>query len=240
MFINQLFQFWVESHWSVAFAMSSLVNIVVYLSTAFVLSILIKKFVARKHGRYIDNNPLKEGQVKWEIKFGVTACLIFAASSLATRELFYKLWPESIADVFLQTICFVLFYETYSYFVHLLLHQKTFIKYHSIHHKSVRVTPWSAYSVHPIEASFIGFSAPLFMLMFPFSLGLALVLHIFGMMFTILLHSNFEYGANNRLLKLMSTYPIYHSKHHHYGTVNFGFVGNFWDRVLKTSHKEIP
>ncbi|TDF41289.1 fatty acid hydroxylase family protein [Alteromonadaceae bacterium M269] len=226
MFIDRLFQFWIESHWSVALVMSSVVNISVYVITALTMSRLIKVMTTKKLGEYIDDRSLKDGQIKQEVSFGIIACIVFAVGSLATREVFHKIWPESISDFFVQTLCFVIFYETYSYFVHLLLHQKFFSKYHRIHHLSVRVTPWSAYSVHPLEASFIGFSAPLFMLFVPMSLGLALVLHVFGMMFTIMLHSSYRHRSNSRLIKWMNEYPRYHSKHHIYGTVNYGFVGS--------------
>jgi lathosterol oxidase len=119
-------------------------------------------------------------------------------------------------------------------FVHRLLHMGPFAKVHGVHHRSVRVTPWSAYSVHPVEAIFIGMSAPIFMSMFSLSLGVALVLHISGMMFTILIHLNYQLPTKNTLLKKITDYPAYHLKHHITGKSNFGFVNSFWDRCFKT------
>jgi len=236
--IEGLFYFWVDSYWGIALVVSFFVNTFIYVVTAYVFSVLFEMFSYNEQGKYITQKPLKDNQVKWEIKFGVMACFIFAVASLATRELYYMIWPQSIYDFLIQAICFIIFYETYSYFMHLCLHNKLFIKYHSVHHRSVRVTPWSAYSVHPVEAAIIGFSAPFFMMLFPFSLSLALLLHVVGMIFTILLHSNFTYQSKNKLLQWISSYPEY-AKHHKYGDVNYGFVGGFWDKMLKTKYREL-
>ncbi|TQV87168.1 sterol desaturase family protein [Aliikangiella coralliicola] len=236
--INWLFQFWIEADWSIALVMSVAVNIAVFVSTAFILDVGIGKLVTKyQWGSYIDERELKSEQKKMEFKFGITACIIFAACSLITRELFDLVWPSSFLSLISQIIIFVLFYETYSYFVHRLLHTKPFLKVHGVHHRSVRVTPWSAYSVHPVEALFIGMSAPVFMSLFSLSLGVALVLHVLGMMFTILLHSNFRLSMSNSILNQVGNYPAYHSSHHILGKVNFGFVNSFWDRCFKTRAK---
>ncbi len=234
-YLNALLQFWVDSHWVVALTMAVVVNIAVYVCTAWLLSRLIMLIVEHHSaGELIDNRLLKKGQAKLEATNGITACIIFAVCSLVSRELFSTLWPLSVVDFILQVACFTIFYESYSYFVHRLLHTKRFKKVHRVHHQSVRVTPWSAYSVHPVEALFIGLSAPLFMMIFPLSLGMALVLHVSGMMFTILLHSNFEYTGRNMLIKFVLAYPCYHSTHHINGNVNFGFVNKWWDTIFKT------
>ena len=237
--INQLLQFWFESHWLIAFFMSSLVNIMVYVFTAHILSKVIVYIVqTRQHGEYIDRRLLKDNQIKTEFKNGVVACVVFAGGSLASRELFVGFFPDSFMSLLFQVLGFIVFYESYSYLVHRLMHLKFLSKYHYVHHKSVRVTPWSSYSVHYIEAFFIGISAPIFMLLLPLSLSVALVLHILGMMFTILLHCNLNYTANNVLLKIFFSYPSFHSKHHAYGNVNYGFVNKVWDSWFSTLYKK--
>ncbi|WP_163835649.1 sterol desaturase family protein [Spartinivicinus ruber] len=234
-YINQLLQFWIETDWYFALLMSIAVNIVVFVSTATILDYAIAGLISKyKFGSYIDDCPLKLNQKKIEIQNGIVACVIFGVGSLITRELFSQVWPVSFISLLIQLVAFMIFYESYSYFIHRLLHTKPFLKIHDVHHKSVRVTPWSAYSVHPVEAIFIAMSAPIFMSIFPLSLGVALVLHIFGMMFTILIHSNYNLIINNPLLGKVSGYPRYHSAHHLLGNVNFGFVNDFWDSCLNT------
>jgi sterol desaturase/sphingolipid hydroxylase (fatty acid hydroxylase superfamily) len=214
--------------------MSAIVNISVFVLTASILNKLINSLTNNKAGSYINSGALHTSQKLTEIKNGVAACCIFAVGSLLTRELFNEVWPSSFIDLLSQIVTFALFYETYSYAVHRLMHLPAFRKIHGVHHKSIRVTPWSAYSVHPIEASFIGISAPIFMLLLPLSLGVALTLHILGMMFTIFLHSNYKPNIKNIAINKLFQYTDYHAAHHLLGNVNFGFVNSFWDYCFKT------
>jgi len=233
---NDLIQFWVSTHWLIALLMSSILNVSVYVVAAFILDSGVNHLVNdRNVGTYIDERKLRPNQHFEEMRAGLIACVIFAIGSLLSRELFSQIWPDSWLVLMAQIVAFVVFYEVYSYFVHRLLHTRFFIKFHGVHHKSVRVTPWAAYSVHPLEASFIGVSAPIFMLFFPISLGVALILHILGMMFTILLHSNYQIQTTNPLISMFMKYPEYHSRHHLNGLVNLGFVNSLLDDMMKTS-----
>lgn len=228
--INGLLNFWVDTAWYIALAMSALVNLLVFFTAAYSVDKLSLWFSKElKCGAYIDTRPLKANQKQREMKYGAISCLIFAVGSLFTRELYSDLWPNTVFNFVWQVLVFSVYYETYSYFVHRVLHTKHFSKYHAVHHWSVRVTPWSAYSVHPVEATLIAISAPIFMAIFPLSLGVAFVLHIMGMVFTITLHSNYQF-ANGRF----SGYMLYHQFHHSRGSVNFGFVNKYWDTLLKT------
>lgn len=237
-YIDALFQYWIDAEWYVALAMSVAVNIAVFTVTAFVLDGAISKLATDYNvGKFIDGRPVKPDQKKMEIRNGMAACTIFAVGSLLTRELFEGVWPLTFVDLFIQLITFIIFYESYSYFVHRLLHAKPFLKIHAVHHRSIRVNPWSAYSVHPVEAMLIGMSAPVFMALFPLSLGVAFVLHVFGMMFTIFLHSNYGLDVGSKMVRAVSGYPAYHSAHHLSGKVNFGFVNSFWDGFFRTRSK---
>lgn len=233
--INFLFDFWIEADWYLALLISVAVNTAVFLITSALLEALIN-YMVRKNSffAYIDDRDLRPEQRKTEIKNGVLACTIFSIGSLLSRELFTGIWPHSLSSLFYQIASFVIFYETYSYFVHRLLHLPLFTRVHGVHHQSIRTTPWTAYSVHPIEATFIGMSAPIFMVLFPLSLGVALVLHVMGMMFTIFLHSNFTLKTRNSTINNFSFYPNYHSSHHLSGNINFGFVAPLWDRFFRT------
>jgi len=238
--LNTAFQFWITSQWYVALVMSLGLNCFVYLGTALTISLITSKLDStRQIGQYLDKRKLKKNQTKIEIFYGLTTCFIFSFTSLLARILFENVWPTSILNFVLQLIIFSIFYETYSYFIHRLLHTPLLRFAHSIHHSSVRVTPWSAYSVHPIEAFFIGTSAALFMCFFPMSLSLILALHIIGMIFTMFIHSNFVLNDSIFLSKVFNRYTSGHSLHHQKGIVNYGFVNSFWDRVFKTKYKAI-
>jgi len=234
--VTNIFKYWISTDWYIALFMSFIINSTIYVFTANTLSIITRKLSsANLVGAYIDTRELKKGQIKNEIYYGIFACFIFSITSLLTRNLFNNIWPETVLSFAAQLIVFSIFYESYSYFVHRLLHIRLFSKAHSVHHSSIRVTPWSAYSVHPIEALFIGASAPLFMLLFPMSLSVILALHIFGMVFTMLIHSNFMVNESIMFSSTINNYTTAHALHHQKGVVNFGFINSFWDKVFKTN-----
>lgn len=237
-FIQFLFDFWINSHWLIALSISFVVNTIVFVIAAYLIENITKALVKKSQKfSWIDDRELKNNQQATETKNAIIACLIFALCSLLARELFTLIWPTTLLDWVLQMTVFTLFYETYSYFIHRLLHKGRLIKYHAVHHNSVRVTPWTAYSVHPIEAFCIALSAPIFMLIFPLSLGIALVFHVSGMAFTIFLHANLNSHHQSRAVKLIFAYPQRHAMHHQNGRVNFGFVNSFWDSLLGTSNE---
>ncbi len=233
--VTKSFQFWVSTNLVVAFLMSLAVNLLTYFSVAYFLNFITSHLVKSGAGQFLDHRPLYEGQISNEIKYSVGACVLFSIASLITRFLYNNIWPESALSLVIQLLAFTAFYETYSYFIHRLLHLKIFRSVHFVHHKSVRVTPWSAYCVHPIEAAFIAFSAPIFMYLFPMSLSVILTFHVIGMAFTMLLHSNFSFDRKTIASKMVNTYTTGHALHHHKGSVNYGFVSPLWDMLFKTS-----
>ncbi len=217
--------------------MSLAVNLLTYFSVAYFLYFVTSYWVKSGAGDYLDQRPLYRGQIGNEIKFSLWACALFSIASLITRYLYNSIWPESILSLVIQLLAFTLFYESYSYFVHRLLHLDIFRSVHFVHHKSVRVTPFSAYCVHPVEAAFIGFSAPIFMLIFPMSLCVVLTFHVAGMAFTMLIHSNFKFSRPNVFSWMVNTYTTGHAMHHRKGSVNYGFVSPLWDMLFKTNSK---
>ncbi len=234
--VTNIFRYWISAEWYIALLMSFVINSTIYVLAASTFSIITKKLSsANLIGTYIDTRELRDGQVKKEIFYGLFACFIFSLTSLLIRNLSNNIWPDTVLNFAVQIMVFPLFYESYSYFVHRLLHTSQFRKVHAVHHSSMRVTPWSAYSVHPIEALFIGTSAPLFMYLFPMSLSVILALHVFGMVFTILLHSNFLVKDALLFSSTLNGYTNGHVLHHQKGAVNFGFVNSFWDKIFKTN-----
>jgi len=230
-----MFEFWIQTHWYIAFAMSLATNLGIYIVAASSIEFLTNQITKRgSFGRFVDNRPFKKGQRTNEMKNGVLACVTFALVSLLARSLFVGIVPESISQLLMEVLVFTVFYETYSYFVHRILHTQRFRAFHSVHHYSVRTTPWGAYSVHPIEALLIGMSAPLFMSVFSVHLSVIFGFHILGVIFTMVIHSNLEFNERFILFRLLNRYIKYHSAHHSIGNVNFGFVNSFWDSCFGT------
>ena len=62
---------------------------------------------------------------------------------------------------------------------------------------------------------------------------------IFQLCTNVLIHAGYEIlprsFASSWIFRLLST-PTSHVVHHEYGTGNYGFVFNFWDRWMGTNH----
>lgn len=232
--IDELLRYWLSAHWTIALAIACFSNTVAYLVSAYTLEKLSHLLLDRQAAQWLDNRATRAAQRRHEIRYGIVACGIFAVLSLFTREVYSTVWPGSLTALVLQVAAFIIFYETYSYFIHRLLHTRQLIRIHAVHHRSTRTTPWSAYSVHPIEAGFIGISAPLFMLLVPMSIGVAFILHFSGMFFTIFIHSNLALRETNAATRLANTLPRQHALHHQVGNKNFGFVNSVWDGLFNT------
>ena len=237
-FLISIFEFWINTSWYIALLMSLVTNLVVFFIAALCIEWITNRWVSEDGiFHFIDNKQLSNNQKRYEIKNGIIACGLFSLVSLLARELFEGVVPQSWGELLVEVVLFTVFYETYSYFVHRLLHLKPFTQWHGVHHRSHRVTPWSAYSVHPAEALLICLSAPLFMLIFPVHLAVIFVFHIFGVAFTMVLHSNVILNKRIPLSSTFNTYTRGHAAHHHKGNVNFGFVNTFWDRRFKTIYR---
>ncbi|MBB3167902.1 sterol desaturase family protein [Simiduia aestuariiviva] len=232
--IDELLRYWIAAPWPIAFTIAFASNTTAYLISAYIIERASHLLIDRKMAAWIDDRAPRANQRRIEIYYGIIACGIFAALSLLTRLVYSTVWPENLIELLLQVVVFIIFYETYSYFVHRLLHTKWLIKIHAVHHRSTRTTPWSAYSVHPIEAAFIGISAPIFMLFVPMSIGVAFVLHFSGMLFTIFIHSNTSLLHVNPATNLTNNLANQHVTHHRVGNRNFGFVNSIWDYLCKT------
>ena len=233
-----IFEFWIQTNWYIAFLMSLFTNLTVYLVGAYVINAITQKVTKNSlFGKYIDNRPFKRDQRKYEIKNGIIACIIFSLVGLLPRKLFVAILPLSVTQLLIEILVFILFYETYSYLIHRLLHTKLFLKPHFVHHYSIRISSWTAYSIHPIEAFLIAMSAPLFMLLYPMHLSVIFMFHILGLVFTLIIHSNLKLNGNNILCQVFNRYTEYHCAHHTVGNINFGFINSFWDRCFKNNVK---
>lgn len=233
--LTELFQIWLQSSWPIAWVMSFAANVAVYCAGAWLLTHISHILISRyRVAHWIDGQPVPAQQQRAEVYFGVTACTMFATTSLLTRQWFAAIWPASLLELLSQLLMFTVYYELYSYFVHRLLHLPLLRKIHGVHHRSTTVTPWSAYSVHPIEALLIGLSAPLFMSWWPMSLSLVLAFHMLGMLFTMMLHSNLALNGRGMLVQMVNGYCHSHALHHQRGNVNFGFLNRYLDKIFGT------
>lgn len=238
MWVNELLSYWLRAPWAIALVMAICVHMTIYFAGAGLGSYFTSNLWPRLHlGQTIDTHPPRPKQVMGEIRNGIVACLIFGVISLSYRALCAGLWPASGLVGLLQAAAFVVFNNVYSYATHRMLHSRRLIRIHRVHHHSVRVTPWSGYSVHPVEAVIIGATLPLFMLVVPLGIGTAFLLHALGMLFTTCIHCNYDLMPNRpdgNWIKRLVDDPGYHRLHHTRGNVNYGFTSRAMDRLFRT------
>lgn len=125
-------------------------------------------------GRVLDERPFFPAQLRTELARGVSNCAVVAVVTVACLGLADSALPSAVR-IALELAGLVALYEVTFYFLHRLLHTRPFQGVHGIHHKSVRTTPWSGLSVHPIEGLFIEAPILLFALLAPVSIATLII-----------------------------------------------------------------
>ena len=183
--------------------------------------------------------------LKKEISYSIISMFIFFLAILLTVYLYFKgktaIYTElSVFGPTYAIISFFLFmfsYDLFFYLIHRLLHLKAFRSVHGIHHHSVNPTPFSSFSLHPVECSLIALGFPLlivFIPIHPFVLGLN-ILHF--ILVNVMGHSGYEFHPQwfkKTWLGRITNYPTYHNEHHQYGSKSFGLFTIVWDKAFGT------
>jgi len=237
-FINATMEYWLIAPWYIALVMATFVHLNIYFWGGLIGQTLTNKiWPAMGLGCQIDKHPPKPNQVQFEILNGVKACLLFGVVTLSYRGLSEGLWPETIWQATTLVVGFLAYYNVYGYVTHRLLHTRLLRQFHMVHHSSIRVTPWSGYNVHFVEALIMALTLPIFMSFVSVGVGLAFLFHSLGMMFTTCLHCNYDLVPNlskNHWFRILVNDPSFHRMHHTQGAVNYGFTTSIMDRLFGT------
>lgn len=185
-------------------------------------------------GGLLDPQPLRTGQIPREIRRGLLSCAVYALYTFACLRLSAGIWPASWMLGVLQAAAFLAFYDLSFYLSHRLLHTHPFGAFHGVHHGSVRVTPWSVHSLHPLEAAINQLPFLLFMLVWPTGFGMVVLFQILLMFMTASGHSNYDPFANAPGIDRAKSFWRFHQRHHQFGRGNFGFMGLHWDWLFGT------
>lgn len=237
--LNLQLHHWMQMDWYWALLVATLLHLSIYLIGGGIGWLLTRQlWPAMGLGQEIDQRPLKPGQLVYELRNGLQACLLFGVVSLSYRSLCIGIWPQDAISAIWQLAAFVVFNNVYSYGTHRLLHHRYLIRFHAVHHRSTRVTPFSSYSVHGLEALVIAATFPLFLLLVPMGLGMVVLLHAFGMTYTVCIHCNYDLWptlSDDHWFKKLINHPTYHRYHHTLGNVNYGFTNRLLDLLFKTN-----
>ena len=189
-------------------------------------------------GALIDARPLPSRQLRDEIGRSLLVCPIYAVPTLLYLLYSDQIWPASWWQALWQVAGFLLLNDFCAYWTHRLLHTRGWSKYHSAHHRSKRVTPWSALSMHPVEAlltqiPYFIFLGILWSAGLPMGIGTLLGLQLILMIGQANSHSNYDPFAGKGW-PLLRKQTLFHQLHHRFGQHNYGYMGPHWDSVFGT------
>jgi len=189
-------------------------------------------------GGLLDARPLKPGQIRQEMLRGISTCVIYAVYTFICLRLSSGLWPASWLAGATQLAVFLALYDFWFYWSHRALHTRAFAAFHGTHHRSVRVTPWSVHSLHPLEAPINQLPFLLFVLAWPTGFGMIVLFQVVIMFMTASGHSNYDPFAQSSGLPRAKAFWRFHQRHHQLGRGNFGFMGLHWDFVFGTAQSQ--
>ncbi len=197
--------------------------------------VMLKKL---KVGQLFDDINLKPNQVKKEVYSSLITSLIYAGYLLVCIRQSSTIQPKTFFEGLFHLVLFMLFYDILNYFTHRLFHTVRFKKYHGQHHLSIRVTPWSSSSLHPVEAFINQIPFLLFVLILPVSGYMIVIFYAWLMLGMSMAHSNYNPIANLEGFYWLKRYICFHQRHHKLGNVNYGFLGTHWDYVFGSIYSE--
>jgi sterol desaturase/sphingolipid hydroxylase (fatty acid hydroxylase superfamily) len=223
-----------------AFAIAWLLQVAMYVGAATEIS-LVYGLLRRRFGvgALIDARPLARHQLRDEVLRSLAACGIFALPTLVYLHYGETVWPASWQQALWQVGGFLVLNDFCAYWTHRLLHVPGLSGYHSAHHRSRRVTPWTALSMHPVEA--LATQLPYFLFLgilwlgdLPMGIGTLLMLQLLLMVGQANSHSNYDpfKGGGWPFLRRQT---LFHQLHHRFGRHNYGYMGPHWDHVFRTA-----
>lgn len=165
-------------------------------------------------------------------------CVILAKNAFGYSRMYLDISQYGWAYFFFSILFFALFYDTWFYWAHRLMHSKRWLKRsHNVHHRSYNVNPVSSYSFDFVE-SLINM-APYWILVMavPWHPLALMAFSLGGILFNGYLHLGYDFGpawgAKHPLFKWMNT-ATHHSIHHQRYDGNFSVYFTFWDKWMGT------
>jgi Delta7-sterol 5-desaturase len=185
-----------------------------------------------------------------EVGYSVVTTFVFAGvAMLVFKTPFVKL-TQAYTDVHAYSIFYfwasiplmLLVHDTYFYWTHRWMHQKSIFRYvHKVHHLSTNPSPWAALAFHPLEAvveACVIVVIVLVMPAHPWAIALFLLLM---MVYNVYGHLGYElyprWFMYSPLGKWINT-SVSHNQHHQFFEGNYGLYFLFWDRWMGTLRAE--
>ena len=199
-------------------------------------------------GQKIGERQISSSQITRETLASLRTVVIFAATgtliAFGAQSGVMSVYPE-ISEYgglyfWFSTLTLILLHDAWFYWTHRALHYPPlFRRFHRLHHRSHRPTPFTSYSFDVGEAVVNAVYLPLILLVLP-AHPIALLIFVTHMMLrNALAHCGYEVfpaRADGRPLFGWMTTVTHHDMHHGYAGKNLGFYFTWWDLWMGTEH----
>jgi sterol desaturase/sphingolipid hydroxylase (fatty acid hydroxylase superfamily) len=183
-----------------------------------------------------------------EILYSVSTMLIFSfmvilvlyLNQIGYTKIYFNIGDYGIIYFISSLVLIMLIHDLYFYLSHRMMHnERIFPIVHSVHHRSINPTPWTAFSIHPIEAFIQLAWVPIIIMLLPIHYYVLMIWSFNMTIFNIIGHLGFEIFPkqlmNYRFGKFIFS-STFHNLHHSKVNCNYGLYLIIWDILLKTLH----
>src|SRR5688572_18863440 len=174
--------------------------------------------------------------------FSLVGFCLYTAERAGITFIYYDINDYGIVYMVFSFAFTVVFHDFYFYWTHRLMHHKKLFKYiHRVHHESTNPSPWAAYSFHPWEAFIQSLVLPIMVFILPLHTLTIFIFLIYMIVRNVGGHLGFEIlpkGFTRNKWLNWNTAITHHNMHHEHFHSNYGLYFSWWDRLMKTEHKD--
>jgi len=226
-------------------------HLFLYFTTAgaayLVFHVLGRRWLA---ARQIQPRAPAGASIRRDILYSLSSAIVFALVGLLIHHWFALGWTKLYLRIehygwayfWFSLAALILLHDTWFYWTHRLMHwRRLFPLMHRVHHLSHTPTPWSALAFHPTEAVVQAMVFPLVALVMPLHPLGALLWLIYMFVINVWGHLGFELfpaGFRRHWLFRWHNTTTHHDMHHQHVNGNYSLYFNFWDRVMRTNHRD--
>ena len=196
----------------------------------------------------------RSNEKQWwkEIRQSILSVLIFTlidvgvyiAEQHGLTSIYHNVDQYGIPYLLFSVVLMILFQDTFFYWAHRLMHWKPLYKFtHKVHHDSIDVSPFTAYSFHPVETIVEGLPSAIFSFLLPVHFSALIGYQVVSLVLNVVGHLGYEIipqsWTTHWLLK-WKTPSTHHNMHHSHVNGNYTLYFRFWDVWMGTEFKEYP
>lgn len=182
--------------------------------------------------------PLKRGQLRTEILGTVLFHAVFVPPMAWALHAHWLVFSDGWLAQLLPMPALWVTFQIYYYVYHRAAHHKRLFWVHRWHHESLVTTPWTGFSMHPIEAVawVVGILGPAIVLGRLGLLGFGGALFYFSVLWigNENGHANADFMASTKLTSWFAVPVLYHSLHHARFDGHYSFASSYMDRLFGT------